>query len=231
MLPNLIGSHVLSKTVVVTDVLRASTTICSALAHGARSIVPFVETDQAKSHSDSNGEKFLCGGERGGLPIGGFDLGNSPREYQREMVNGKSIAFTTTNGTKAMNYCRSSKRILIGAFCNFSRVITDLEDVADFDVVCAGTNGEITLEDCAFAGAIAEHFISNSNCETNDQALICKKLWQSARTNLLSNLRASTGGQNLIRLQKDEDIEFSARIDTTDVLPTLQTESWKIEPA
>ena len=74
MLPNLIGSHVLSKTVVVTDVLRASTTICSALAHGARSIVPFVETDQAKSHSDSNGEKFLCGGERGGLPIGGFDL-------------------------------------------------------------------------------------------------------------------------------------------------------------
>ena len=99
---------------------------------------------------------IILGGERGGLPIPGFDLGNSPAEYTRERVAGKTVVFTTTNGTRAMQRCKQASRVLLGAFVNFSAVCRELGGVEQVVLVCAGTDGHVTREDTLFAGAVVD---------------------------------------------------------------------------
>lgn len=235
MLPQLIGQQTLAENVVVIDVLRASTTICAALKNGATTVVPFLEIDEADRFKtkkiETNDSSVLTGGERGGIQIEGFDFGNSPFEYVGERVSGRTIAFTTTNGTKAMNVCRQSSNVLIGAFCNFSDVARALSNCEQIDLICAGTNGEITLEDCAFAGMVADHFSNQTNVDLNDQAAICRQLWRESAPDLEGALKNSTGGRNLVRLKKSADVEFAAKIDSIPILPKLDTKAWKIEPA
>src|SRR5438132_9688378 len=108
-------------TAVVIDVLRASTTICHALAAGAREVIPCLEVEEARRvAADNSGSRPMLGGEREGVRIEGFDLGNSPGEYRPDTVGGRTVVFTTTNGTRAMLGCRSARRVLIGSFVNFS---------------------------------------------------------------------------------------------------------------
>ena len=108
-LPNLTTPERLAdETVVVIDVLRASTTITWALASGASCVIPCLEVEKARAKAAEIGTDVLLGGERAGELIEGFDLGNSPSEYTREMVDGKTIVFTTTNGTRAMVQCSLS---------------------------------------------------------------------------------------------------------------------------
>jgi len=230
MLPQLIGSQTLADNVVVIDVLRASTTICTAIKNGAASVVPFLEIDEAKKFSTDD-SSILTGGERGGIQIEGFDFGNSPFEYSKERVSGRTIAFTTTNGTKAMNQCRKSSNVFIGSFCNFSEIARSISKCQQTDLICAGTNGEITLEDCLFAGMVADNVSKESTANFNDQAEICRKLWMASKSDLEEALKESTGGQNLTRLGKEEDVEFAARIDSISILPKLDTNTWKIKPA
>src|SRR5687768_10758642 len=113
--------------VVVIDVLRASTTITYALAAGAREVIPCLEIEEARAAAAKlpPGQAVL-GGERHGLPIEGFDLGNSPRDYTPQRVGGKTVVFTTTNGTKAMMQCRQAAGVLIGSYVNFSALVQTL---------------------------------------------------------------------------------------------------------
>src|SRR5262249_38742437 len=110
------------------------------------------------------------GGERGGKRIDGFDLGNSPLEYTRDRLNGKTLVFTTTNGTRAMLHSRQAARILIGAFVNLSALCRELESADAVDIVCAGTDRQITREDVLFAGAVGDELGRSRPRECNDQA-------------------------------------------------------------
>ena len=141
------------RTVVVVDILRATTTIVHALAAGAKEVIPLLDVAEARCKAQAIGSAVMLGGERGGKRIEGFDLGNSPTEYTAEAVGGKSVVFTTTNGTRAMQLCRSANRVLIGAFTNFSAVCRELEREEHVDILCAGTDGQITREDVLFAGS------------------------------------------------------------------------------
>src|SRR5205823_10380648 len=141
------------KTVVVIDVLRATTTIVHALAAGAREVVPCLEVEDARRIAAELGKAAILGGERRGLPIPGFDVGNSPAEYTRQRVGGKTVVFTTTNGTRAMQRCKFASRVLLGAFVNFSAVCRELAVVDHVALVCAGTDGHVTREDTLLAGA------------------------------------------------------------------------------
>src|SRR5262245_39532454 len=117
LLPALVEPAALAgKTAVVIDVLRATTTIVQALATGAKEIVPLQEVDEARRLAEKLGEGAILGGERGGVLIPGFDLGNSPAEYTAAKVAGKTVVFTTTNGTRALQRCKMAERVLIGAF-------------------------------------------------------------------------------------------------------------------
>lgn len=228
--------------VVVIDVLRATTVIAHALAAGARSVIPCLEIDEARSVAQGfpPGEAVL-GGERGGLPIEGFDLGNSPSEYRPETVSGKTVVFTTTNGTKAMRHCRQAKRVLLGAFVNASAVAAAIANEGRVRLVCAGTRGEITREDVLLAGCLADK-VSHANsmdkesgaCEINDQWRIARDAWRAQRlpepaTDWLSSLlRRTQGGRNLIRIGLDADIVDAARLDRFAHVPELHTREWKI---
>src|SRR3989339_400165 len=140
-------------TVVVIDVLRASTTIIHALNAGAAEIIPCGEVEQARAlAADFPREEVVLGGERGGLPIDGFDLGNSPSEYTPDRVAGRTIVFTTTNGTRAMMRCRKAGRVLIGAFVNASAVAEQLVGCERISLLCAGTEGEYSRDDILMAG-------------------------------------------------------------------------------
>src|SRR3954469_23642043 len=148
LLPDLAEPAALAgKTVVVIDVLRATTTIVHALAAGAKEVVPCLEVEEARRIATERGGEAVTGGERGGKQIPGFDLGNSPAEYSRERVAGKTVVFTTTNGTRAMQRCKSASRVLLGAFVNFSAVCRELSGVEQIALVCAGTDGHVTRED------------------------------------------------------------------------------------
>ncbi|MCI0360903.1 MAG: 2-phosphosulfolactate phosphatase [Planctomycetaceae bacterium] len=238
LLPALVEPQQLARqTVVVIDVLRATTTIIHALAAGAASVAPCLELDEARriAAGEPPGSTVL-GGERGGLPILGFDVGNSPREYTPQRVGGKLIVFTTTNGTRALLCCKAARRVLIGAFVNFSAVCRVLRDETEVSLLCAGTNGHVTREDTLFAGAVVDKLTSSPAARwiLNDQAEIATDAWRSRMKGstgagtLSQALRASCGGRNLIATGQEDDIELAAQIDKLDFVPELDLTSWRI---
>jgi 2-phosphosulfolactate phosphatase len=231
--------------VVVIDVLRASTTITHALAAGAKEVVPCLEIDDARqAAAQLPAGQAVLGGERKGLPIEGFDLGNSPQDYTQERVGGKTVVFTTTNGTKAMLRCRQASQVVIGSFVNFlaiCRAIT--ESAAPIHLLCAGTGGRITREDAALAGSIAFmlHFTDRGHYEFNDQAAIAletgrqtvgvavaTKDQQLGIDCAYQTLKDSQGGRNLKRIGLERDIMEAAQIDRFSLVPTLDLAEWRI---
>lgn len=226
-------------TVVVIDVLRATTVIAHALDAGARAVIPCLEIDEARKMAESfpRGEAVL-GGERGGLPIEGFDLGNSPSEYRPETVGGKTVVFTTTNGTKAMRQCQQAKRVLLGAFVNASAVATAIAEEERVHLLCAGTRGEITREDVLLAGYLADTVwrchSNDGEWDVNDQWRIAADGWRAlgrsppAAAWLSVQLHHTQGGRNLVRIGLDADIVDAARFDRFSRVPELDVKQWRI---
>src|SRR5262245_35106817 len=139
---------------VVIDVLRASTTIVHALAAGCTMVRPCLEVDEARALANGlPAGKVLLAGERGGRPLDGFDLGNSPQEFTGKACRGTTIVLTTTNGTRTLSRAAAAERVLVAAFVNYSAVCEQLrQDARPIHVICAGTDGEISLEDTLLAG-------------------------------------------------------------------------------
>jgi 2-phosphosulfolactate phosphatase len=234
LLPALVEPAALAgKAVVVIDVLRATTTIVHALAAGAAEVAPFLNIEDAQRLAEQIGNKAVLGGERGGVPIPGFDLGNSPAEYTPDRLSGKTVVFTTTNGTRALERCKLAKRVLVAAFVNFSAVCRELSDGNELAIVCAGTDGHVTREDTLLAGAIVTDLAREKRCQLNDQALLAADAWQTA-VRLMTDrplgmmLRDSRGGRNLIDTGQENDIDLAAQIDRFDIVPELDLASWRI---
>lgn len=219
---------------VIVDVLRASTTITAALSAGADSVCPCAELEVARTLAAGQG-LLLCG-ERGGVRPEGFDLGNSPLEYTSESVGGRSLAFTTTNGTRALQLSLDAGTIVIGAFVNFSAVVARCRQTAGpVDIVCAGTDGCISAEDVLFAGWLASELVESGTCQaTDDSTRIAMDFCRSTKENperLPDAVRGSQGGRNLVRLGYDADIQFAATIDRFSLVPTYRPDSGQIVPA
>ena len=219
---------------VVIDVLRASTTIVTALANGAPRVRPVLTVEQARVDAAALGA--MLGGERGGLKIEGFDLGNSPREYSPDRVGGRSIVITTTNGTAALNACAGAIDVLIGAVVNRSAVAAAAHALAmkhggcDVHLVCAGTNGMVTEEDLLGAGAIldaaARIGVPEDTLDGPSQAALSG--YRSivagrpdASASLASAFSTSAGGRNLIDIGMESDLPVSAAIDSFAIVPRL----------
>jgi 2-phosphosulfolactate phosphatase len=237
LLPALVEPAALTgKAVAVIDVLRATTTIVHALAAGAAEVAPSLNVEDARRLADQLGDRAVLGGERGGLPIPGFDFGNSPAEYTSDRVSGKTVVFTTTNGTRALERCQLARRALIAAFANFSAVCRELSDASEVAIVCAGTDGHVTREDTLLAGAIVTDLAQGKLCQLNDQALLAADAWQTA-VRLLTDrplgimLRDSRGGRNLIDTGQENDIDLAAQIDRFDIVPELDLKTWRIRVA
>jgi len=229
LLPELVESADLAgRTVVVIDVLRATTTICHALAAGAISVVPCLEIDDARRRAREIGPTAVLGGERRGVRIEGFDLGNSPMEYTTASVGGRTVVFTTTNGTKAMLRAHEAANILLGGFVNLSAIVEAIRDHERVDLLCAGTFGRVTAEDALFAGAVVER-VGN---ELNDQARLVRDAWRAtvaSKTPLATVLRECQGGRNLIAEGFDADIDTAAKVDAMRIVPRYNVAAGRID--
>jgi 2-phosphosulfolactate phosphatase len=225
--------------VVVIDALRASTTIAHAMAAGATEVLPCAEVDEARDLATRLGRSAVLGGERGGVKIDGFDLGNSPREYTPEAVGERTVVFTTSNGTRAMQRCRQAKRVLIGAFVNASAVVSELEHEPMVHLLCAGSNGVITREDVLLAGMLTVDLSSRVDepYSLNDEAQLAADSWRQASDAVIDGiplaqvLADSRGAWNLRRIGQTDDIQAAARIDLLDIVPELHVLSWRITSA
>ena len=239
-LPELVAeSDLAGSTCVVVDVLRATTTMIYALAAGASSVLPCLTIDDARNWAARfPAGQAVLGGERGGARIPGFALGNSPAESTPETVAAKTIVLTTTNGTRALLHCQRAAEVWIGAFVNLSAVCAALVGRQRVDLLCAGTDDEITREDVLFAGAVAESMATGDQWQLNDQAALARDAWRQVvpdgfaadlKPRLVAALRASKGGRNLIALNMDHDIELAADVDRFALVPKYRTSTGCIE--
>ena len=232
LLPVLADPHELAgHTVVLIDVLRASTTIVHALAAGASDVVPCLEIRDARELAAKRQGSVVLGGERQGRPIEGFDLGNSPSQYTADTVAGKSVIFTTTNGTGALIACQGAGRVLVAGFVNLAAVCRALGAEPRVEIVCAGTAGQVSREDVLLAGAIVHLLDATGGAagpQLNDQAAIARDAWLAAIESapLPQLLRESRGGRNLLKLGYDGDIELAASRDKFDLVPELDHSQW-----
>jgi len=217
-------SDLAERVVVVIDILRASTTIVEALANGAKSIYPASSIEEALRLANTFGrdDVLLCG-ERKCLPIEGFDLGNSPREFTRERVAGKTLVMSTTNGTNVMGLASGAARVYIGSLLNLSAIVDELvHRRAEPVLVCSGREKQFALEDAACAGIIAQRVISSSpgQWQLNDGARAALAL--ASEFGVGESLFANTmAGRNIVGAGLAEDLSFSARMDVHDILPVL----------
>lgn len=216
--------------VVILDILRASTTIIHALENGAEGVIPVADVEQARVvASRLTREQVLLGGEREGLLIPGFDLDNNPLAYTREVVAGKKIVFTTTNGTAALERAKAAREILIGAFVNLSAVVDKVfATTGPVHLVCAGTRWKVTLEDALCAGGIAWKLLERDQQDlfdrTDDQLQLVLDAYRNRTKDSATfrrAMRSSFGGRNCVRLGFDLQIDRAATIDLFKSVPVF----------
>jgi len=213
------------KNVVVIDVLRASTTIATALHNGAREIIPVSTIESAVKISGSLfGEVTLRAGERNGKMIEGFNLGNSPLEFTEELVRGKSIIFVTTNGSAAIVKGRHAKNLVVASFVNLSPIVEFLAGLREnITVVCAGKGNNFCLEDSVCAGRIinrlAKHLGDELHVDDAGQAAVA--LDAAFGKSVIKMLKGSEHGRYLTEIGFGTDLKSCANLDSVPVLPVL----------
>ena len=217
--------------VVVVDILRATTSMCVAFRHGAKAIIPVSGgRDEIKLAVDSwqlaVGE-YMVAGESDGIKLPYADLGNSPLEFSREVVEGKTIVFSTTNGTRAICESAAYGEVFIASFVNFSVALNFLIlSKKDVMIVCAGWKGQFSLEDTLFAGKLAEALIHDGGFIPGDDAVSASvSLWQRAEGNLLEFASKSSHYQRLQGLESEEGLRYCFEPEEAEVLPKLVGES------
>lgn len=216
------------RVVAVIDVLRASTTIATALDHGARAVIPLESSEDVVARAKAlERADVLLAGERKMLPIPGFDLGNSPREFTTEKVEGKIVLLTTTNGTSAVGAVQGARDVIVASYVNFSAVLTMLRAAlrggADIAIVCAGRDRQFSLEDAACAGRYA-HQVSKrlQHLELNDAAMAAMLIDKRYGEAIGRLFEASEHGRALREAGFGEDLAVCAAVDSHPVIPIYQ---------
>ncbi len=203
------------KAVVAVDILRATSTMVTAFAHGVADIIPVMQLDECLAYGKKG---CLTAAERDGIKADGFDLGNSPFSYMGDL-EGRTIAITTTNGTRAIRLSEEAEEIVIGSFLNLKAVAEHLATLQlDVIVVCAGWKGMFNMEDTLFAGALTERLQEEFSFE-NDATLASLHLYQTAKEDLMQYLSISSHVRRLANLNIHKDVEFCLQHDLYDVLP------------
>jgi 2-phosphosulfolactate phosphatase len=215
-------------TIVVIDVLRATSVIATALANGAARVIPVAGIAEAFAYKQQLGANVLLGGERNNVRIEGFDLGNSPAEYTRERVAGTTIVITTTNGTAAIELARTrAGRLYTAALINAGAVAQRLAaHGGDVVAVCAGTEGRFSLEDWVCAGALAGA-CEERGASLDDAALAAAELFRAHASNLYALLELGEHARHLAKAGFANDVRDCAALNRYDVAPLLDGDSLK----
>lgn len=207
--------------VVIIDVLRATSAICTAFANGASAIIPVATIDEARSYKEKG---YLVAAERDGYVLDFADFGNSPFNFTREKIDGRTIVYSTTNGTGIINLAASAGIVVIGSFLNISALINWVT-AQEKNVVlfCAGWKNRFNLEDTICAGAIAERlFLTNEYSTICDSTLAAVDLWSMAKNDLPGYVEKIAQRSRLREKSLDDCIGFCLTPDYTDKVPVVR---------
>jgi 2-phosphosulfolactate phosphatase len=212
------------KTAVMIDVLRASSTIVTALANGARGVIPVADMGAGSKISQSmDTENILLCGEKDGEKIEGYDLGNSPLEYTPGLVKGKTIILNTTNGTKALMRASHARHIVVGSFLNLGQIVEYLKDKERIILVCAGWRGRLSLEDLLCAGNIIYELTSGELPETAfDGAKVAFGLYEKFGDDIEKTVQSSNHAHRLQDIVGTDDLSYCSRVNVMNVLPVMK---------
>jgi 2-phosphosulfolactate phosphatase len=214
--------------VLIVDVLRASTTVATALGNGAKTVIPLEGADEVIFRSkEFHRSQIILAGEQKMFPITGFDLGNSPQAFTAEAVGGKTILITTTNGTRALLGVQGARDIVIASYVNFTAVLAMMKVAAssntDIAIICAGEEGSFTLEDAACAGRYVRAIPKRSDSiQVNDAASASVMIEKKYGDNIAKVFKESTHGQDLQAAGFGDDLAAAAEVDSYPVVPIYQ---------
>lgn len=221
--PELTPTDDLPDCAVVIDVLRATSTIATALKVGAEAVQTFSSLEELMEVSKQwPSEKRLLAGERGGAKVEGCDLGNSPLDCTPELMADKRLFLTTTNGTRALQRVQLANLVITAAMINRRAAVNYLLEKQPETVwlVGSGWEGGYSLEDTVCAGAIADLLVQTENVTVgNDEVIAAIALYQQWQNNLLGLFEKASHGQRLLRLNSDKDLKYCATLDSLDILP------------
>ena len=209
--PQLLPLHTLeNKVVVVVDILRATSSMITAFAYDVASITPVPTLADCRMLKEQG---FVTAGERGGHKVDGFDLGNSPFEFMDHQLNGKDLAFTTTNGSQAILSVVNASNVLLGAFLNLSATADFLRHQNESVLIlCAGWKGKFNIEDTLYAGALAG-LLQDEFVYEDDATLAAASLYEQASSDLLAYLKKGSHAQRLEGFENHRDLEFCIQMD------------------
>ena len=207
--------------VVVIDVLRATSAICTAFHYGVDKIIPVSTLDQAIEYKDKG---FHVAAERKGKIVSGFEFGNSPLSYTNDKLKDQTLVLTTTNGTKAINMTKDIEQLLIGSFLNLDAICNYLIELNKSVLILgSGWENKFCLEDSICAGAISEQLLKTNKFKcNNDSTIAAKYLFLSAKSNYFGYLKASSHRKRLKKLNLNEDIKYCLTPNQTDVIPVRE---------
>jgi 2-phosphosulfolactate phosphatase len=207
--------------VVIIDILRATSAICTAFEHGAEKVIPVASIEEAREFKKQG---YVVGAERNAIAVEGFDFGNSPYSYMGEQVRGKTIVITTTNGTHAIQVARHAFKVVIGSFLNIDSLCEWLtEQNRNVLLLCSGWKNKFNLEDALFAGAVTEKISSMSDkFQHGDGCLALKYLYQLAEKDPNKFLNHSSHKERLAKLNLKKDIKYCLTPNQTRVIPVLK---------
>jgi len=213
--------------VVLVDILRATTSICTAFANGVERIIPVGDLEDARKYKERG---FLVASEQDGKKLDFADFGNSAFSFTRENIGGKTLVYCTTNGTRALDTARKAGEIVIGSFINLSALVAWLTvRKKNVVILCSGWKNKFCLEDSIFAGALAskliESHIFSIHCDSTVAAI---ELWNIAKQDILNYIRKAAHSHRLKRLGLDDVIPYSFTLDQTDVVPVFDGKEIRI---
>jgi 2-phosphosulfolactate phosphatase len=231
-----------NRSTVVVDVLRSGSTVATAIHNGARAVVPAASIEEALRIANSIGrEDVLLCGERQGIRIEGFDLGNSPAEFSGGVVGDRTIVMTTTNGTNVLTSLSAARAVYVGALVNLTAVAKRLkQDDSEPLIVCAGRGGRVSVEDALCAGLLVEAYLKRDRrkgsaktaAELGDGAVAALALAREHAPVSARFLRETAAGRALEKIGQGGDIKLCGNVDAIPEVPVLrerQISRW--EPA
>lgn len=212
--------------VVVVDVLRATTSICSAFGAGVKDIIPVASQEEAKSYKEKG---FLIAAEKNGVKLDFADFGNSPDNFMLDIVKNRTIVYNTTNGTQTIKMVCDHKPVVIASFSNISAVENYLvAQNKNIVILCAGWKNKFNLEDSLFAGALVDRLIKHDNMFMNcDAAQASLDMWSVAKNNPLNYIQKAMHRERLRKLGMDSVLDYCFTPDTVNVVPVF--DGFKIE--
>jgi len=221
---DLTPADITGRCVVVFDVLRATSVMTAALAVDVSEIRIFDDPDKALAAAKQFSGPHLVCGEVNSLPPPGFDLGNSPRQFKRELHAGKTLFMSTTNGTRAIVAAQGARQLLIGSILNATSVAAAAARTGlDITLLCSGTKGTPSIEDMLGVGAVLNELVGHHGAQVvGDVPWIALHLFQSRREQLQQTMHEGWGGHNVVAAGLQPDIAFAARLNAIPVVGVLR---------